>query len=131
MLRAPRLFMRNCQRGLPNDYWNEEVVVVQGRMTKGEKILEALAFLLVVVAMIARCVIDVEDIGVLVIMAFVAFWFYVIMLVCAFVPEDWRLTTKQKAEIVDPVAYQTKYRRIMVGVNLIASIIFSIIIMKI
>ena len=131
MLRAPRLFMRNCQRGLPNDYWNEEVVVVQGRMTKGEKILEALAFLLVVVAMIARCVIDVEDIGVLVIMAFVAFWFYVIMLVCAFVPADWRLTTKQKAEIVDPVAYQTKYRRIMVGVNLIASIIFSIIIMKI
>lgn len=104
---------------------------MQGRMTRGEKLLEIFAFVLIVLATIAKCVSGVEDTGVLVIMAFVAFWFYVIMLVCAFVPADWRLLAKQKAAIVDAEAYQAKYRRIMVGVNLVASVIFSVIIVKI
>lgn len=104
---------------------------MQGRMTRGETLFEIFACLLIVLATIAKCVSGVEDTGVLVIMAFVAFLFYVIMLVCAFVPADWRLLSKQKAAIVDAEAYQAKYRRIMVGVNLFACIFFSIIIMKI
>lgn len=104
---------------------------MQGQMTRGEKLFEMFAFLFLLIVTVTKFVIGVADLGVLVIMAFVAFWFYIIMLVCAFVPADWRLLEKQKKAIVDRDAYQTKYRRIMVGVNFFFSILFSVLILVI
>lgn len=46
-------------------------------------------------------------------------------------PADWRMTDAQRKKIKDMDAYQTKYRRILVGVNLVVSVFSSLLIIVI
>ncbi len=54
---------------------------MQGQMTRGEKLFELLAFLFLLIATGIKCVKGVEDIGALVIMAFVACVIFGVMII--------------------------------------------------
>ncbi len=104
---------------------------MEGKMTGTEKVLEGLAFGLLVISIVIRCLLGVSDTGVLVVLAFTGILLYVIFWVCAFFPADWRMTDARREKIKDMDAYQTKYRRILVGVNLAFSVVISILIIVI
>lgn len=101
---------------------------MEGKFTKLEKNLLGMAFYCIVLATIQRVFMGVEDVGVLVIMAFTAALVYVILLVAALFPADWRMTEKQKSKIADKEKYQATYRRVLVWVNLVAGIFFALLI---
>ena len=99
------------------------------KMTMWEKGFEIVALILLVIATIVKCQIGVEKTGYLVMMSFVAVMTYVIFLVAAFFPADWRLTDRERAMIADKERYQANYRKVLVGVNLAFSIFFCLIIL--
>lgn len=98
---------------------------MEGKFTKLEKRLELLAFCIIALATIVRAVLGVDDAGVLIIMVFAAVLMYIIFLVAAFFPADWRMTQKQKSKIGDREKYQATYRRVLVHINLLCSILFG------
>ena len=71
------------------------------KMTAWEKLLEILALVLLIIATIIKSQMGVEKTGHLVMMSFVAVMTYVIFLVVAFFPADWRLTERERAMIAD------------------------------
>ena len=94
-------------------------------MTIMEKIFEYMAIILIIGSIVIKALIGVNDIGILVTLSFVAILLYVIFLVCAFFPADWRMTEKQKKKIKDISIYQAKYRKIFVVINFLFSIMSS------
>lgn len=99
-----------------------------GKMTKNEKILAVLSFVLLIAAIAVRSILGTADAGVLVILAFTGILVWLIFLVCAFFPADWRMTAKQKSKIDNMEVYQNKYRKIMIGLDVLISILFAILI---
>ena len=99
------------------------------KMTIWEKALSIIGIAVVIFAIVLKGLLGVNDIGTLVILAFMGILLYVIFLVCSFFPADWRMTEKQKAKIINKDAYQEKYRKIMVGITFTLSIFSAIIIM--
>lgn len=100
-----------------------------GKMTLTEKILASLSFAVLVVAIIVRCFIGTGDTGILVMLAFTGILVWLIILVCAFFPAEWRMTEKQKSKIENHTEYQNKYRKIIIGIDFIIAILFSILIL--
>ncbi len=96
-----------------------------GKMTRNEKILASLSFALLVVAIIVRCFIGTGDTGVSVMLAFTGILVWLIILVCAFFPAEWRMTEKQKSKIENHTEYQNKYRKIIIGIDFVIAILFS------
>lgn len=94
------------------------------KMSILEKVLEVVALVLLIVAIIVKSQMGLEKTGYLVMMSFVAVMTYVIFLVAAFFPADWRLTEQGRAMIADREQYQTNYRKALVGVNFAFSIFF-------
>ena len=94
------------------------------KMTIWEKVLEVVALVLLIIVTIIKSQMGVEKTGYLVMMSFVAVMTYVIFLVAAFFPADWRLTEQGRAMIADREQYQTNYRKALVGVNFAFSIFF-------
>ena len=99
-----------------------------GKMTKNEKILAVLSFILLIAAIAVRSILSTAEGGVLVILAFTGILVWLIFLECAFFPEDWRMTAKQKSKIANMEEYQNKYRKIMIGLDVLISILFAILI---
>jgi len=99
------------------------------KMTTGEKLLEILALVLLIIATIIKSQMGVEKTGHLVMLSFVGIMAYVIFLVGAFFPADWRLTERERARIVDKEQYQTNYRKTWVGINFAFSIFFGCVIL--
>ena len=94
------------------------------KMALWEKILEILALVLLVIATIVKSQMGVEKTGYLVMLAFLGVMVYVMFLVAAFFPADWRLTAQEKAMIEDKEQYQVNYRRTWVCINFAFSIFF-------
>jgi len=69
------------------------------------------------------------DVGVLVILSFTGILVWLIFFVCAFFPADWRMTEKQKRKIKNPTEYQNKYRKIIIGLDIVVAILFSTLIL--
>lgn len=92
------------------------------KMTKIEKVLEFLGIALIAASITLKCCMGVNDSGNLVMLSFTAILSYVILLVCAFFPADWRMTEKQKSQIKDISIYQMRYRKIFVVINFVVSI---------
>lgn len=99
------------------------------KMSFTEKLLEASAFILLILTFMIKYMVGVQDTGTFVILAFTGILLFVIFLVCAFFPADWRMTEKQKKKIKDLNAYQNKYRKILVGINFIFSILICLLIL--
>ena len=102
---------------------------MEGKMTKIEKIMAICSLLILITAIIVRGVIGVNDSGVLVILSFAGLLMWVIFLICAFIPSEWRMTEKQKAKILNRVEYQNKYRRTLIIIDAILAVIFAVMIM--
>ena len=102
---------------------------MEGKMTKIEKIMAICSLLILITAIIVRGVIGVNDSGVLVILSFTGLLMWLIFLICAFFPPDWRMTEKQKAKIMNRVEYQNKYRRTLIIIDTILAVIFAVMIM--
>ena len=100
-----------------------------GKMTKSEKILTCLSFALLVVAIIVESLIGTTDAGILVILSFTGILVWLIILFCAFFPAEWRMTEKQKSKIKNHTEYQNKYRKIIIGIDIVIAILFSILIL--
>lgn len=100
-----------------------------GKMTKKEKILVSLSFVLLVIAIVVRCLIGTTDAGVLVMLSFTGILVWSIILFCAFFPAEWRMTEKQKSKIENHTEYQNKYRKIIIGIDIVIAILFSILIL--
>lgn len=100
-----------------------------GKMSKIEKMFMSLSFALLLVAIVVRGIMGTADVGVWVILSFAGILVWVIFLVCAFFPADWRMTKKQKSKINNLTEYQDKYRRIILGVDVVISIIFAVLIL--
>lgn len=98
------------------------------KMARWEKVLEILGILIILVSIVYKCFSTITDLGTLVILGFMAIMLYVIFLVCAFFPADWRMTSKQKEKIKDMQAYQVRYRKILVIINFAISICSSLLI---
>ena len=98
---------------------------MEGKMTKIEKIMAICSLLILITAIIVRGVIGVNDSGVLVILSFTGLLMWLIFLICAFFPSDWRMTEKQKAKIMN----QNKYRRTLIIIDTILAVIFAVMIM--
>ena len=102
---------------------------MEGKMTKIEKIMAICSLLILITAIIVRGVIGVNDSGVFVILSFTGLLMWLIFLICAFFPSDWRMTEKQKAKIMNRVEYQNKYRRTLIIIDTILAVIFAVMIM--
>ena len=100
---------------------------MEGKMTKIEKIMAICSLLILITAIIVRGVIGVNDSGVLVILSFTGLLMWLIFLICAFFPSDWRMTEKQKAKIMNRV--ENKYRRTLIIIDTILAVIFAVMIM--
>ena len=94
-----------------------------------EKILEVVALILLIIATIIKSQIGVEKTGHLVMLAFLGIMVYVMFLVAAFFPADWRLTEQERAMIDDKEQYQANYRRTWVCINFAFCIFFCWIIL--
>jgi Na+-transporting methylmalonyl-CoA/oxaloacetate decarboxylase gamma subunit len=103
-------------------------MMIMKKKARWEKVLETLGILLILVSIVYKCFSTITDSGTLVILAFMAIMLYVIFLVCAFFPADWRMTSKQKEKIKDMQAYQARYRKILVIINFAISICSSLLI---
>jgi len=90
-----------------------------GKYTKKEKITLILTLVLILVSIIIRIMLGINNVGTTVMLAFTNFMFYVIFMVAALFPADWRMTDKQKAKIKDSEKYQGKYRMIIVIITFI------------
>lgn len=99
-----------------------------GKMTKNEKILASLSFILLIAAIAVKSILGTADTGVLVILAFAGILVWVILLVCAFFPADWRMTVKQKSKIANMVEYQNIYRKVMIGLDVFVAILFAVLV---
>lgn len=80
-----------------------------------------LSFLIIIAGIFIRVMLGVEEIDKLVIMAFTAIMIYVICLIAALFPATWRMTDAQKKKIGNLEAYQNKYRKVFVILNLLIS----------
>lgn len=100
-----------------------------GKMTKIEKILASLSFALLVIAIIVKCLIGTTNIGILVMLSFIGILMWLIILFCAFFPAEWRMTEKQKSKIKNHTEYQNKYRKIIIGIDIVIAILFSVLIL--
>ena len=94
------------------------------KMSLWEKLVEILALVLLFIATIIKSQMGVEKTGYLVMLAFLGVMVYVIFLVAAFFPADWRLSAKERAMIEDKEKYQINYRRTWVCINFAFSIFF-------
>ncbi len=92
---------------------------MEGKMSKSEKIIELLAFVVFMISVIIKSILGTKDAGVLVMLAFLGVLVYVILFVCAFFPADWRMTEKQKEKIENKEAHQAMYRKICVICNML------------
>lgn len=101
---------------------------MEGHMTATEKIMAVLSLLLMILAIVARSIAGTADIGVLVILAFTGILVWGIVLVCAFFPADWRMTEKQKRRIKNPAEYQNRYRKVLIGLDMLVAILFAVLI---
>lgn len=102
-----------------------------GKMTKFEKVIEIIAACILVDSIILKCLIGYNDVGTLVILAFMGVMVWFIFLICAFFPADWRMTENQKKKISDMVQYQNNYRKVLIGIDAIIAIVFSILIITV
>ncbi len=100
-----------------------------GKMTKTEKIVASLSFALLMIAIVLGGINGTADMGNLVILSFTGILMWLIFFVCAFFPADWRMTEKQKNKIDDLTEYQNKYRKIMIGIDVIIAIVFAILVL--
>lgn len=95
---------------------------MENKMSNVEKICEIVAITLIILSVIFKCIVGVNDTGTLVMLAFLGVMLFVIFLVCAFFPADWRMTEKQKEKIEDMDLYQAKYRKVFAGINALTSV---------
>lgn len=102
---------------------------MEGKMTGAEKLLAGLSFALLVVAIVAKCFMGTADVGVFVMLAFMGILVWLISFVCAFFPADWRMTEKQKSKVENLTEYQNRYRKIMIGLDFVVSVLLSILIL--
>lgn len=72
---------------------------MNNKMSFMEKLLEASAFVLLLLTITVKCIFKVQDMDILITISFVGIMVYVILLVCSFFPADWRMTAKQKEKI--------------------------------
>lgn len=86
-----------------------------GKFSKKQKTALWITFLLIIISIVIRTVLGVEDAGILVVLSFINILLYVILMVCALFPADWRMTDKQKEKIKDMAQYQSKYRTAFVA----------------
>lgn len=100
-----------------------------GKMTGTEKLLAGLSFALLLIAIVAKCFIGTADMGVFVMLAFTGILVWLIFFVCAFFPADWRMTEKQKRKVENLTEYQNKYRKVMIGLDFVVSVLLSILIL--
>ncbi len=100
-----------------------------GKMTRNEKILASLSLVFLIVAIIIKCFIGTSDTGVFVMLSFTGILVWLIILVCAFFPAEWRMTEKQKGKIENHTEYQNKYRKIIIGIDCVITILFSILVL--
>lgn len=96
-----------------------------GKMTKAEKTLASLSIALIAIAIAVRCIMGTADVGILVMLSFTGILVWLIFFVCAFFPADWRMTAKQKNKIENPTEYQNKYRKFMIGLDVVMAILFA------
>lgn len=99
-----------------------------GKMTRNEKILASISFAILVIAIMGRCLMGTSDTGVLVMLSFTGILVWLIFLVCAFFPADWRMTAKQKSKIANMEEYQNKYRKILIGLDVLIAILFAVLV---
>lgn len=78
-----------------------------------------------------KCLIGYNDAGTLVILAFIGGMVWLIFLVCAFFPADWRMTENQKKKISDMVQYQNNYRKVLIVIDVVIAIAFSVFIITV
>ena len=95
---------------------------MENKMSNVEKICEIVAITLIILSVIFKCIVGVNDTDTLVMLAFLGVMLFVIFLVCAFFPADWRMTEKQKEKIEDMDLYQAKYRKVFAGINALTSV---------
>lgn len=100
-------------------------------MSKSEKLVQLGSFVVLIVGIILKALIGYEDMGVFMILAFAGILLWVCLAVAAFFPADWRMTERQRQKIGDMDSYQAKYRKILIGVNLVLTIGFMILILVI
>ena len=94
------------------------------KMAIWEKLMEVVALILLIIATIIKSQMGVEKTGYLVMLAFLGIMVYVIFLVAAFFPANWRLTERERAMIEDKEQYQVNYRKTWVCINFAFSIFF-------
>lgn len=104
---------------------------MEGKFKTWEKWLELFAFLLILLSGIYKGICYDGDIGIVVILSFVAILLFVIFLAVALFPATWRMTDKEKKKIKDLSQYQENYTRVFVMVNMVLSILMCILILAI
>ena len=71
------------------------------------------------------------DMGVVIILSFVAILLFTIISIAALFPATWRMTDREKEKIIDLKRYQDKYTSIFVIVNVVLSTFMVLLILVI
>lgn len=103
-------------------------MAIEGKFNNWQKCLEILIFLLILVSGIYKGIYCDGDVGIIVILSFVAFLLFIIISAAALFPATWRMTDKEKEKISDLTKYQEKYTSIFVILNLILNLFMSLLI---
>lgn len=101
---------------------------MKGKFTGQEKAILAVGFFFLLISMVVRGILGVQDRGILVILGFTAILLWLILFVCSLFPASWRMTEKQKAKIKDMEKYQSRYQKVFVFVDFAAAVLFGIVI---
>ncbi len=101
---------------------------MEGKFTTCEKIMEACAFILILLATAYKVMCGVDNWGVLIVLELVAYILFVMFTVLAVFPAAWRMTEKQKGNIEDVRECQRRYTHNIVVMNFLFSILMITII---
>lgn len=99
-----------------------------GKFSRNQKITLLITFLLLIASIVIRVALGIEDTGILVVLSFINILLYVILIVCALFPADWRMTARQKEKIKDMAQYQSKYRTAFVAAAFFVSFAMDLVV---
>ncbi len=99
------------------------------QMSKIEKLAIILSGVVLALMIIVKIIVGYNDMGVLVTLSFFGIMMWILFWVCAFFPADWRMTKNQRNKIEDKDKYQRNYRKIMISVDVVVALVFSVLIM--
>ena len=104
---------------------------MEGKFNNWHKCLEVACFVLILTSSIYKGLYCDGDMGVVIILSFVAILLFTIISIAALFPATWRMTDREKEKIRDLKRYQDKYTSIFVIVNVVLSTFMVLLILVI